>query len=166
MGRGYTEYRYTDCDLPGGCSVRSAYLDYVLDDGTLLHVDQADCYCRTCDCITVGERIRTVAELEHEIDQIENEPKSKERMIAEIVSSVPERIAELRVRIDWRKKRQSPPKCLHCGSTAILPIPEDDEFLHPAHGLRMRVSGRGFMSTSEWHATYTPEGDQIVSQGS
>lgn len=163
MGRGYTQYSYTSCDLPDEWSIRSAYLDYVLDDGKLLHVDQADFYCRKCDRFTVGERIETVAELQHQIDQIENHPNSRERKIAEFLGPVSKRIAELLLRVEWRKRRKSPSKCLECGSTEVLAIPEEEEFFHPGNGEPMKVSGRGLVSMAAWHATYTPEGDQIDS---
>ncbi len=59
--------------------------------------------------------------------------------------------------------RQSPAKCLHCGCTEILLLPDDEEFSHPATGARMKVTGRGFMSTAEWQCDVHTEGDVIES---
>lgn len=165
MGRGFTQYTYLDGDLPDELTLRSAYLHYILDDGVRLHINQADYYCPTCGHFIVGERIETVSDLEHQIDQSENNPHSNHRKIAEYFGNIPKQLAELQTRIKWRKNRQAPPKCLHCGSTEILPIPNTDEFSHPATGQRMIVSAGGFASTDEWHATYTPEGDKIESSG-
>lgn len=161
MGRGFTQYSYINSDLPDEWPLHSAFLDYLLEDGTRLHVNQNDYYCTVCDCFVIGERIETIAELKYQIDQIENEPESRHRKIAEYFGNVPKQIADLHVRIDWRRKRKSPPKCLHCGSTEILAIPEDDEFLHPATGQQMKVTGRGFASTAVWQATFSPEGDRL-----
>jgi hypothetical protein len=70
---------------------------------------------------------------------------------------------ETELRINWRRNRTSPPKCLHCGSTNIMPIPDAKEFAHPITGERVVVAGCGFVSTDEWHAEFTPEGDVLCS---
>ncbi|TWT63310.1 hypothetical protein [Rubinisphaera italica] len=128
-----------------------------------LAVNQADYYCPNCNHFVVGERIETVSALEQEINDIENAPQSRRRMLAEVIGNIPQQIAELHIRIKWRKNRRSPPKCLHCGCADILLIPDRKEFNHPETGKRMKRSGNGFASTAEWFATYTPEGDQIES---
>lgn len=163
MARGFTQYSYNDDKLPDEWPLHSAHLDYILDDGTRLNVNQADYYCPNCNHFVVGERIETVSALEQEINDIENAPQSRRRMLAEVIGNIPQQIAELHIRIRWRKNRKAPPKCLQCGCTQILPIPDYDEFNHPQTGQPMKRSGRGFATTTEWHATYTPEGDQIES---
>jgi hypothetical protein len=163
MGRGFTQYSYPDGDLPDEYSLYSAFLDYVLDDGARIHVNQADYYCEACDHIVVGELIESVTDLEHQIDQIQNHPESDDRKIAEFAGDIPKQIAELQTRITWRKTRKSAPKCLYCGSINLAPIPDEEEFEHPATGQRMKVSGRGFTDAPPWHATYTSEGDLIKS---
>ncbi|MCA9093556.1 MAG: hypothetical protein KDA68_08730 [Planctomycetaceae bacterium] len=163
MGRGYTQYSYTDIDIPDECVIHSAFLVYSLEDGAQIRLKQADYFCPTCNGFVVGELIESVAEIENEIDQIQNHPDSVERLMAEWSGDISGRIAELRLRIEWRRKRQSPPKCLHCGSSEILPIPREEEFYHPVSDQPMKVSKRGFLSMNEWYATYTPEGDLIES---
>ena len=161
MGRGFTRYSYVDVDLPDEWPIGSAFLDYILGDGTRLHVNQADCFCTDCDHFVIGERIETVAEIEHQIDQIQNHPESNQRKVAEFVGDIPNQIAALHIRVEWRKSRQSPPKCLHCGSTDISAIPDEEEFDHPVTGHRMKVSFRGFSDAAPWHATFTPEGERL-----
>ncbi len=36
--------------------------------------------------------------------------------------------------------------------------PDNEEFAHPRTGERVLVAGRGFASTAERHAEFTPEG--------
>ena len=162
MGRGYTQYSYPDDDTPDEYAVYSAFLDYILLDGSRLHVNQTDCYCSHCQRIDMAEHIETLEQLQNRIEKLRL-PDSDERKMAVFIGSIPDQIVELNRRIEWRRTRQSPAKCLHCGSTEIILLPNDDEFSHPATGARMTVIGRGFMSTAEWHATYTPEGDAIES---
>jgi hypothetical protein len=70
-----------------------------------------------------------------------------------------QQIAELRLRREWRLRRSSPPKCLICGSTAIVPL---------EHGKAVRIAGGtvrchcvGMCSThfNEWR--FSSEGDLI-----
>lgn len=161
MGSGFTQYGYLDVDLPDEYALYSAFLDYVLEDGTRIHVNQADYYCSACGHIVVGERIESVADLEHQIDQIQNHPESDHGKVAEFAGNIPKQIAELHTRIAWRSGRQSGPKCLDCGSINIASIPDQEEFRHPATGHRMKVQSRGFTDAAPWHATYTSEGDLI-----
>lgn len=165
MGRGYTCYSYVDEDVPDEWPLHSAYLVYLLDDGTTLGIVQSDYYCQACDRFVVGEHIETIAELENRINEIKNDPQSDARRFAEFIGNIPRQIAELHVRINWRKQRQSPPKCLECGTMEILPIPNQEEFAHPATGQRMKVKEHGFASAARWQATFTPEGDLIESSG-
>jgi hypothetical protein len=162
MGRGFTQYSSLDGDRPDECAVFSAFLYYVLDDGSRLPVSQTECYCPVCQRIDIAEHLETVADLELRLRQI-SVTGTKERKIAEFFRSVSDQLDELRKRIDWRSTRRSSAKCLHCGSTEISLLPDSREFIHPANGARMKVTCCGFMSTSEWHATYTAEGDLIES---
>ncbi|WP_339746021.1 hypothetical protein [uncultured Rubinisphaera sp.] len=68
MARGFTQYSYIDDELPDEWPIHSAHLDYILDDGTRLNVNQADYYCPNCNHFVVGERIETVSALEQEIN--------------------------------------------------------------------------------------------------
>jgi hypothetical protein len=111
----------------------------------------------------MAERVESIDELQDEIERLRNPDDEESQMIAFIGTPVDERIAELESRIIWRQNRKSPAKCLHCGSTKIVPIPDAQEFAHPSTGERVVVAGRGFASTDEWHAEFTPEGDVISS---
>src|SRR5262249_55715999 len=75
--------------------------------------------------------------------------------------TVGDRLAELQLRIQWRQSRRSPPRCLECGSTAIVPIPGAGEFLHPETGERVVVVSSGWADCAPWFAEFSPEGEQI-----
>jgi hypothetical protein len=80
-------------------------------------------------------------------------------------------LSELRCRIEWRRSRVSPPKCLECGSSSILliPVTDDDddengespEIEHPDCGGCLRVVAVGLARSRDW-VFYTPEGDKIA----
>jgi hypothetical protein len=164
MGRGYTQFAFPDTGAEDVYALYSAFLNYRLPDGKLLHVRQTECWCPTCNRIDMAERVESIDELEDEIERLRNPDDEESQMIAFIGTPVDERIAELESRIIWRQSRKSLPKCLHCGSTDIVPIPDAQEFAHPSTGERVVVAGRGFASTAEWHAEFTPEGDVINSR--
>ncbi|MFN0021422.1 MAG: hypothetical protein ACKVP0_24490 [Pirellulaceae bacterium] len=76
---------------------------------------------------------------------------------------------DLRRRIKWRRSRQSPPKCLECGSTDLLVIPETDEenenqspqgIEHPGCNGLLQVRGIGFSQNRAW-IIYTSEGKKL-----
>ncbi|WP_164103818.1 hypothetical protein [Candidatus Laterigemmans baculatus] len=163
MGRGYTQFSFPDTEAEDEYALYSAFLNYRMPDGKLLHVRQTECWCPKCNRIAMAERVETLAELEDEIERLRNPDEDESRMIKFIGKPISERIAELELRTKWRRNRISPAKCLHCGSTQVIPIPRKDEFKHPKTGERVVVVSRGFMSTDQWHAEYTPEGDVVSS---
>jgi hypothetical protein len=162
MGRGYTQYTRLNDDRPDEYAVFSAYLYYVLDDGSRLRVSQTECYCAVCQRIDIAEHLETAEDLEHRLRQM-TIPGTDERDIADFFGSIPEQMEELRKRIVWRRTRRSPAKCLHCGSAEISLLPNSGKFTDPVTGVRMQVASSGIMSTVAWHATFTPEGDVIDS---
>lgn len=165
MGRGYTQFVFPDTGADDVYVLYSAFLNYRLPDGNLLHVRQTECWCPNCNQIDIAERIQSIVELEKELELLRNPDDDDEEafMLALLSDPIEERIADLELRLIWRRERKSPAKCLRCGSTEIVPLPDSKEFSHPATGERVVVAGHGFASTAEWHAEFTPEGDVITS---
>ena len=161
MGRGFTQYSFPDSETEDAWALYSAFLDYELADGTLLHVRQAACWCAICDCILMAEDVPSVAALESELATLENPTEEDRQLIDFIGTPLSERITEQKRRIQWRRSRQSAARCLQCGSTEITVLPGEDEFHHPQTGERVAVSGRGFAETGMWEARFTPEGELI-----
>jgi hypothetical protein len=75
---------------------------------------------------------------------------------------VDRRIEELRQRIEWRKMRRNPPRCLECGAFDAVAIPMGGEFRHPETGELVKELSSGFADTEAWIAEFTPEGDRIA----
>ena len=163
MGRGYTQFAFPDTDMEDVHALYSVFLNYRLATGDVLHVRQTECWCFTCERIDMAERVDSLDELQSELQRLQYPDEDESRMIAFIGVAIEKRIAETELRIKWRRNRISPPKCLHCGSTDITRLPDTDEFRHPQTEERVVVAGRGFASTDEWHAEFTPEGDVISS---
>ena len=163
MGRSYTKYSFPDSDREDAWAIFSAFLDYRFGDGTRLHVRQTACWCSRCRHITIGEDIPTVEELRQELERLHH-PNHEERELYRILGTpMADLITETEKRIEWRRSRTAPAKCLHCGSTEIAVISHDETMVHPATGERMLLSERDWADTAEWRAEYTPEGDVIAS---
>lgn len=166
MGRGFTQYSFPDTGSPDTVALYSAFLDYRLPDGSLLHVRQQECWCPNCDCFLMAEEVPTLAELEAELVRLMNPDEELRQVVAFLEVPIEKRIEDARRRIEWRRTRKAPPKCLHCGSSNITILPhldESQEFNHPKTGERVVVAGRGFSDDAPWHAEFTPEGDIITS---
>lgn len=178
MGRGYDQYAFPDSGSPKQEVIFSAYLHYQLPEDSLLFVHQNPCWCFACDRFQVGKRIEALEKLESDITRLRRGDLDPERYSDSEVDfeffltyylghePIAEKIAELSTRIEWRRQRQSPPKCLVCGSTRIANVGRlpGEEFTHPKTGERVIIAESGMMSVAAWHAKYTPEGDMLFSE--
>ncbi len=166
MGRGFVEYHLPESKRTEGV-LWSAFLDYRLPNGAKLHILQQAAWCPVCRAFVIAEELPSVESLEEEIRLFQTGDPNQLR-IWEFVSNgapVEDRIAELRRRIEWRRSRISPPRCLHCGNLEIVPIPEIGEFRHPQTGERVIVTSSGFADAAPWFAEFSPEGEQLTDQG-
>ena len=172
MGRGFTQYAFPTSNAEDAYVVFSAFLNYRLPDDSLLFIHQAECWCSQCNRFELAEYIPTLVKLETDLNRLlkgdldrlrrDNE-EDMELWMTYHGKPVEDSIEDLERRIQWRRSRKSPPKCLRCGTTTITLLPDADEFAHPKTGERVVKAGIGFMSTVEWHAEYTSEGDLISS---
>ncbi len=111
----------------------------------------------------MAEWVQSLAELEAELEELLDPDEENRRKFAFIGIPINDLIAETRKRIKWRQHRRSQAKCLHCGPTDIIMLPNSEEFAHPKTGERMVVVGRGFAEANPWQAEFTTEGDLISS---
>ena len=143
---------------------------YRLPDGAEIMLYSAPAWCGRCAKVVHGEEIESV-------DAIDKRIANLERLAAEIrcemthpplpTPNVPgdryqqEQIAELKLRCEWRTRRSSPPKCLTCGSTVIVPL--DDGKTMRITGGSVRCDFTGMGDTASHMRYYSPDGELIES---
>lgn len=154
MGRGFIED-----NLPASGRrefvAYSAFLTYRMEGGTL-PVDQQPAWCPACLCFVLAERLPEVAELERSLAAVLGGERKQQLDV--LGRSVEQEASELTRRIAWRRGRRSPPRCLHCGSDDVTPLPIANDFSHPATGERVVVTSSGFAVMRTWVAEFSPEG--------
>ncbi|HEX8913617.1 MAG TPA: hypothetical protein VF796_14760 [Humisphaera sp.] len=142
---------------------------YRLGDGREIDVRVSPVWCPRCSGVTDGEEIEPVREIDMRI-------ADAERLAAEIRrdmetwlvthSDAPgDRIVRadieaLRLRRSWRERRVSPPRCLDCGSTGILPLPQGKPVRVPGGSIRCECIGH--CSTILADRYFTAEGERIA----
>ncbi len=165
MGRGFVQYRLPESNRDEWI-LFSAFLDYRLPNGKRLHVLQDPAWCPSCSRFVVAEEIPDVESMEEEIAKFSaGDPETLE-VWAFVSNGQPtsQRIAELRLRIDWRQSRRNAPRCLECGGFKTIRIPSGGTFRHPATGEPVVEVSSGWADTEAWVAEFTPEGDRITEQ--
>jgi hypothetical protein len=142
----------------------SAFIDYRLADGTRLHVLQRPAWCRVCNSFVIAEEIPSPEALQEEIARFRSADGETLRIWAFVSNGSPvaERVAELLRYLEWRRGRQSPPRCLECGAVDPIPIPMSGEFVHPGTGERVVVGDWGWADTAPWCAEFSPEGERLA----
>jgi hypothetical protein len=140
---------------------------YALDKGESLPVLGRIAWCSECDGVTQIEVIIPLEKMEEILanranvgvndKELQRRAKEWNQDIAEFVA---ESIARLRIGIEWRRKRESPPRCLKCGTTAVNPIGDWDkirfELEHPGCGGMFQYDG--WIGFSESKQLFSPEG--------
>jgi hypothetical protein len=126
---------------------------YLLPDQSTLDLSFIAAWCRDCREVTHAEEMPSMAAIEKEL-----------------TTSVPGwRHEELTVLKKWRTQRRSPPKCLDCGSTNIVPVTLDfsevieQTFPHPdCEGvLHFTPSGGYTLGPVQTQRLYSFEGDYL-----
>jgi hypothetical protein len=163
MGRGFVRYSLPESGRDEWV-LFSAFLDYRLADGTRLHVEQDPAWCPACRAFVAAERVPTVEELEREVAEFQAGDPDLLRQWAFVSGgqTAAGRIAELRRRVEWRRGRRSPARCLRCGGGGVAPLPVDGEFRHPQTGERVVVGGSGWADAVPWFAEFSPEGKLLA----
>jgi hypothetical protein len=144
---------------------------YEFSESDRLNLHSVPVWCHRCVKITHGEELSTVDEIDKQIRDL-NDPSSESYHVSRIDvldellpdkgdQLLQERIAELRRRRRWREGRQSPPKCIYCGTSEILVLPMVVPVPNPIGDGEIQIDCVGMCSTifNEWF--FTPEGDRI-----
>jgi hypothetical protein len=155
--------------LPGG-ETQEVYGSrgdhYELADGTHIDLRSSPVWCRQCNGFTDGESIEALEEIDRQIADLRDPTSELYRFCypggeGSIRVDVIRLITKLAKRRRWRERRKSPPKCLGCGTSEIVLLPERLKVTNPTGPGWIEVTVTGHCSTSFNNRYYTPEGDRI-----
>jgi hypothetical protein len=160
VGRGLIQYSLPKSGRQEAIAF-SAYLNYRLADGSLIHVDQQAAWCGECGRFVVAEFLADIDELKKTLAELRDGDEKQLDHLNFVGRSVEEETDQLSRRIEWRRGRTSPPRCLQCGSPTIVPLPAGEEFPHPATGEKVIVGSMIFADMEWWEAEFSPEGEKL-----
>jgi hypothetical protein len=130
---------------------------YELGDGSHVDVRSKPVWCHQCGEFTDGESIEGFDEIDRHLTEL-RDPTSDLSRGLRYRQQIIEQFEERR---RWLIARKSPPKCLECGSAAIVLFPIGESVRNPSGPGWVVVTIGGHCSTSFNNRFYTPEGDRI-----
>jgi len=131
--------------------------NYQLDGDVSLSVEQTGAWCYHCSMVVAAEHVPSLAALDARIADLDD-PNHILLVGFGRAALDRERVA-LPIRRSWRSGRQSPARCLECGSTDIFALDTDD-CTEPRNNKRFRVTSGGHASMC-WDIVrrLSPEGE-------
>jgi hypothetical protein len=146
------------------CGSRGNY--YELPNSTHITLSSSPVWCRLCNEFTEGESIEAIEAIDQQIADLWDPTSElfqfyKDSSTSSIGVDGIHFISELEKRRRWRESRQSPPKCLGCGSPEIVLLPEGQKVTNPTGRGWIEVTVTGLCSTPFMNRYYTTEGDRI-----
>lgn len=141
---------------------------YRLPDGMEIPQFDEAAWCFECDGLQSAEQLLDIEYIGEVIQHLEEHGLDQQsRDIAHLLekdedSSHLERLWTWRAMLEWRRTRQSPPRCLRCGSTKLRMLRSpDSRFLHPGCGGVFSVISF-FHSTPPTFRLLDPEGRSLT----
>lgn len=132
------------CEFVIGTNVGWGKFSYTLSEGRHLSIDRGLGWCNDCESLTPIESFAKPTRLNEELEQLDSriaslQPKgifskllwNQSQSKREVVS-LREQRTEIAERLAFLSRRMAPPKCLECGSTAILEIQFPPSDIRPA----------------------------------
>lgn len=146
----------------------SIYCYYVLDDSRIEGIHETPAFCWTCGQYVASERIRSAQQCEAEIRWFQT-LKGKELEKWEFVHGSEQQLIERnRIEFETVRSRQSPPRCLKCGSTNILQAEVDERgcetgrLMHPDYLPKgLSIEGVVFVSDGIPYRLFSLEGVEL-----
>ena len=146
---------------------------YEFADTTNLELRSRIAWCCNCFEFIDAEWIPSLEVIESELAELNDptsfrassfasteQPFDKSPFIERLAELYAEAKVEAAKRIEWRKTRKSPPRCLICGDTEVR-FPGENQMIDiPGRGAAM-VQCMGMCSTEFSNWFYTPEGIRI-----
>jgi len=135
-------------------------LNYRLNDGSTLHIEQQAAWCEQCRRFGSAELVSSIDELRDWLEELQN-PTQSIHFALPSADAIQGAIDEVQVRLRWFQTRKSPARCLTCGSTAITPIRFGEDGTCVVNGKRLIALEQGFADSQNWIAEYSSEGIAI-----
>jgi hypothetical protein len=145
--------RYLDADSTEGLTLLSNGY-YLLEDSTATRLYEQVAWCLDCKRFERAEYLPEIADIDVEIAKYAARAakikaqlggwlyrfglRSRGEFLHEL-SVWQDAVAEAQRQRRWRLGRQSPPRCLACGSAQIETPPEDGDYQHPGGKGRVRI---------------------------
>jgi hypothetical protein len=150
---------------------------YILPSGAAIRLYEQPAWCRGCREFVRAEHLSALEDIDAGIAKYRGKAaetrrrlggwmyrlglKSSRQSLHEL-SVWEEAVVEEQMRREWRLKRQSPPRCLECGSTALDLPPDDGEYPHPSGNGRVQVAITSHVSlAADANEYYSAEGLRI-----
>src|SRR5687768_16458955 len=93
-------------------------LNYRFDDGSTLKIEQEAAWCEGCQKFVCVECVPSAEVLAERIQAL-LDPSDMTSFLYPTPDAIEKALDELWVRLTWRLTRESPARCLRCGSTDI-----------------------------------------------
>lgn len=140
--------RCSQCDLNQSIKAQALY-DYLLPDGKNIPVPHEVAWCSDCDRGVHAERFPT-----GDLSAAEETALERRRKYVAALTGL-------------MTGRQSPPKCLNCGSARVTYLDSPtgvtaDSVKHPHCGGALRLEFFAMASVKQRLRLYTPEGDLLL----
>ena len=125
-------------------------------------------WCCACQRAVEAERLPQVSEIEAQIAEVSSGGDWVREWLASTGRTAAEEGKRLQGRREWRLARQSPPKCLECGSAGIVPFSQDENgdwraIEHGGWGGRLGAGYAGRALVREWPLPqYSCEGELLT----
>jgi hypothetical protein len=150
---------------------------YLLPRGAAIRLYEQPAWCRGCGKFVRAEFLSALEDIDAQMAKYGGKAaetrrqltgwlyrfglKSRRQLLHEL-SVWEEAVAEEEMRREWRLKRQSPPRCLRCGSMALHLPPSDEEYPHPSGKGRVQVAITSHVSLAvDANEYYSAEGLRI-----
>ena len=143
---------------------------YLLADGSQLIIRTRPAWCRRCGRVTHAEQIGPLEAIDQRLAELRDPSSPSYRALAAgaIPGVTPEGddfvqlvVNDLRIRRRWRAGRESPPRCIFCGTTDIVALPRVGVVADPDGPGTVEGRWIGIGSFDDERKFFTPEGERL-----
>jgi hypothetical protein len=143
----------------------SANLYYRLTNGTRMRLDAIPVWCHPCGGIREGERIETLGEIDRQLAKLQGPAELMDLRLRKSRSLRRRLISDAVQRRLWRVSRQSPGRCLSCGSTNVIVFRIHQPVPNPSGPGTIVMRVDSVCRTINSEQLFTPEGERISDPG-